>query len=733
MTVNEDKLNQLAQKLGIQLSFTDFGTGITYTADTKSKQVICASLGYTAHNDTAIDISLQRLYEKEWLSVLSPSCVVYEDEVQPLIFEMSLPLKYEHDNILFQVQKEDGSMDLGSFWFHDMPYIDSTTIKDVPYQKRRVYLFINAPLGYHKMVFQLSDGVTHQMHLIVVPRQCYQPAFSAEQKKVYGFPVQLYALKSKKNWGIGDYSDLKSFCEISSRCGAGVIGINPLSALFPDAPQDASPYSSCSRLFFNPIYVDLTVLPEFSENIDCQQKLADETFLNLLTEMRNNPMVQYKDVFELKNTVMREIYQTFKVNNFENGQPITQRGQAYIDFCTAKGESLTRFATYQVLRLHFSKEGKSVEWSKWRTGYQNPTSALVKKFQTEYAEEIDFIKYQQFISFEQYDDIVATVKNLNLSVGLYTDFPVGVSENSAEVWSDQFLFMRGVTTGAPPDSFNRKGQDWGLAPFNMNVLAETGFAYYRQVVAQAMYGAGAVRVDHAFGLDRLYLRVPKASGAYITHPFKALMGIIALESHRQKCLVIAEDLGTAPAGFSDKMLSSATLSFKILHFGRWGENFIAPKGHPYYSLIATGTHDMPSYSAYWKGLDLDLGLRLGTLSQKLYQIQRKARKSDKECFIRTFKSLDYPITEIKGRLTADSQTVPDWFIKNAYRYLSEASSQVLMVRLEDIFEQDEQINLPGTCFEYPNWRYKLPVCVEEIENDKRFKEICAIVSVERKG
>ena len=132
-------------------------------------------------------------------------------------------------------------------------------------------------------------------------------------------------------------------------------------------------------------------------------------------------------------------------------------------------------------------------------------------------------------------------------------------------------------------------------------------------------------------------------------------------------------------------------------------------------------------------MDLELGLRLGTLSQKLYQLQRKARKSDKECFIRTFKSLDYPVTEIKGRLTADSQTVPDWFIKNAYRYLAEASCQILMVRLEDIFEQDEQINLPGTCFEYPNWRYKLPIEIETMENDNRFKEICEIVALERKG
>lgn len=729
MPYDETKLNELSEKLGILLSFTDFGTGMVYTADSKSKRAICTAMGYPAQTNKAVLKSLEKYEKEQWLCQTAPTDVVYDTQISPFIFEMSLPKAYEQDKILFQLKREDGTYFDGYFFFKDMPLISEKNIDETIYQKRRIYLFIEVSLGYHSMHFQLRDGTCFDKYLIVVPKQCYQPAFVQEGKHIYGFPLQLYALRSQKNWGIGDFSDLKSFIPIAEKVGADVIGVNPLNVLFADTPEDASPYCASSRLFLNPLYADITAISEIQDLKESERIGMTE----YIQSLQNNLQVQYTAVSSLKEVYFEKLYRIFCEKNFdETGQPITKRGTDFISFCHEKGNNLLSFAVFQLLRSDFIKQEKTALWWKWDKEYQDINSSTIQAYIHTHRHEIDLIRYQQFVINEQYDDLIQHFKKSKLSVGLYTDLPVGVCANSAEVWSNQNVFMQGVTTGAPPDVFNRNGQDWSLAPFNPYCLEQTGYKAYIDVIRQAMKGAGAVRIDHAFGLERLYLRVKKATGAYLKYNFKAFMGIVALESVRNQCLVVAEDLGTAPLGFTEKMGQAKTLSFKILHYQRAGDRLIEPQHYPYHSLIATGTHDLPSYSAFWKGLDLELGLQQKTITQAQYRMHRKNRKSDKELFVKTFQSKNYPMPDNLGTIKSADTSVPEWFIPNVYRFLSETNSQLLLVRLEDILGQDEQINLPGTYLEYPNWRYKLPILIEDLIHDKRFNQICDIVMQNRK-
>ena len=359
MSFNDEKLNELAEKLGIYLSFTDFGTQKTYYADRKSKQVICAGLGYPAHSDKAVEKSLIKLENQFWLNAVEATQTVYKEEIKPFVFEMALPKKFEHHCLEFEFYKEDNTVDKGSFWFHDMPFLAEKEIDGICYQKRRVYLFLNADYGYHQMNFILPDQKEIKMHLFVVPSACYQTPETPENKYVYGFPVQLYALRSHKNFGIGDFGDLRYLTDTAKKLHASLIGINPLSALFEDMPQDASPYSASSRLFLNPLYIDIMNVDELKSLQALQKKINTKAFQQKLQALRNTKEVNYQEVAEIKYSLLNQLYRHF------NATKPAKRYSAFQKFCKEQGEELENFAVFQAIRFVFGKKNKSVYWRSW--------------------------------------------------------------------------------------------------------------------------------------------------------------------------------------------------------------------------------------------------------------------------------------------------------------------------------------------------------------------------------
>ncbi len=731
MAYDEQALNELSRRLGILESFTDPVTGIVYWADKKSKQVICDSLGYKTKTNTDLASSLRRLEQEQWGTIVPPTITAHPNEIQPLIFEMTLPLNDAGNRILFTIEYENNTTCEGAFNFCDMPLIEEKVVSGINWQKRRVYLFINADMGYHRMVFRIKPEQNVVSHLIIAPQSCYMPPFTERRERVFGFPMQLYAMRSDTNWGIGDFTDLKNFIPLADGLGASLIGVNPLNVLYADTPEDASPYCASSRLFLNPLYADLDVVPEAQTSQEFQNLKSGLDFQKALNSARENPMVQYGIVADLKYKSFKVLHKEFIVTNFDkNKKPISERGKKFIAFCDEHGSQLINFATFQLLRQHFLSQHKTAIWWEWEAPYRDINSDVVRQFQSEHMDEIDLMRYQQFVVFEQYDQVVQVFRKSQMPLGLYTDLPVGVGENSAEVWSNQSVFMERVTTGAPSDVFNKKGQDWSLAPFNPIELAKTGFAAYRRVIMSIMRGAGAVRLDHAFGLERLYLRVKGATGAYLRYPYKALIGIVALESHRHNCLVIAEDLGTPPDGFYDKMATARALSFKISHYQKYGNVMIPPSDYGYMSLVATGTHDLPSYTGFWKGLDLELARGMKIITATQYQSHKVNRSADRQTFTDAFYRYDLPMPD-KNKLRLSSRRVPEWFISNMYRFLSMTNSMVLLVRFEDLLGQDEQINLPGTCMEYPNWRYKLPYTIDTMCVNQTVREVCGFIAKER--
>ncbi len=730
MTYNPERLDELAQKIGILPSFVDRTTNITYKADDKSKQAILKSLGFNADRDQEIEASFLKLKKEQYETLIDKTILIRQSEQAHLEIDVRL-LKEEADtSLIWQIKTQEGEEFEDEVSLNLLEVITEEVVGNKVYQVRQLCLALEMEMGYHELKVSLKGKNREETaSLIIVPDKCYMPDVLAGEKKVFGYPIQLYSLKSNTNWGIGDYTDLKKMVDVASKTGASFIGVNPLTALFQDNPDDASPYFPSSRLFLNPLYVDMEAVSEAKDNVEFQELKECPIFKEHLLKAREGDLVDYKKVAAIKKQAFKILFKKFREMHFDDeGVAKTKRGRDFEAFIKEKGEALENFALFQTLRNVASKTKKSMMWREWQKSHQHPKSQELREFIKNNEMSILRICYQQFVAFEQFQSVLKKIEKLPL--GLYTDMPVGVSDNSAEVWSNQEVFMQGVTTGAPPDTFNLNGQDWSLAPFNPRVLKKTGFKAFIDVIRSAMKGAGAVRIDHAFGLMRLYLRVQGATGAYLKYPFKELTGIMALESHLNKTVVIAEDLGTAPDGFSDEMIKLNAFSFKIMHYQQDWQGLLVPEMYAPCSLIATGTHDLPSYTGFFKELDLDLGLEKKTISLEQYQEHKQNRKKEKLAFIEAFKRQGYSVS-LSNEAYLKLKEVPSWFIPYVYKYLAKTKSKILLVRPEDIFEMEQQFNLPGTYMEYPNWRYKLPVSVENMLKDKRLLEIKDILKEER--
>ncbi|BAT59635.1 4-alpha-glucanotransferase [Variibacter gotjawalensis] len=493
--------------------------------------------------------------------------------------------------------------------------------------------------------------------------------------------VQLYGVRSKRNWGHGDFTDLLELVDIAAAKGAAGVGLNPLHALFDDRAQQASPYSPNSRLFLNILYIDVDALPEFVGIEDAG--LADD-----LARARSADQVDYPAVAALKTYALRLAYSRFMA------KPNKARATDFKKFRGERGIYLERFAAFEVLRRRLSGP-----WWDWPKPWNQPSDASIESLRAEDPQEFGFYEFTQWIADRQLAACQARAKQLGLPIGLYADLAVGVEPGGADAWSQQTAIIPRVEVGAPPDLLNTAGQAWGLAAFNPVALRASAFTEFRELIAATMRHAGAVRIDHVLGLNRLFL-IPfgftPRDGAYLRYPLGGLLDVIVDESRRHKCLVIGEDLGTVPDGLREGLSERGVWSYKVMIFERdEAGSFTLPQDYMANALVTFATHDLATFAGWQSGHDLtikrDLGLDPGETDE-----QRGAAHW------------------VFGEALAKSHVARDrcpTFV-DAARFLARTPSRVMAVSIEDILEVIDQPNVPGTVDEHPNWRQKLPVTLE---------------------
>jgi 4-alpha-glucanotransferase len=521
-----------------------------------------------------------------------------------------------------------------------------------------------------------ASGASEELPLLVAPEN----AFGGDFDRCWVIAVQLYGVRSARNWGIGDFTDLEGLLKFAHQVGADGIGLNPLHALFDDRPGDCSPYSPNSRLFLNALYIDVEKIPEFKIDAGTQAALA---------QLRTRDLVDYVAVAPLKWRALRTAFASFKAN------PGLGRWQAFEAYRSEHGELLSRYACFEVMRHKFN-----APWWEWPDEWRQPGATACARLRKDRdtAAEVEFVEFVQWIADQQLGACQALAHKLGMRVGLYLDVAVGVQSDGFDAWNEQVAISRHLGVGAPPDPLNTAGQDWGLAGFNAAGLELRAFEPFRQMLRTSMRHAGAVRLDHAFGLRRLYL-VPRgfgpANGAYVQMPFEALLAATALESVANRCVVIGEDLGTVPEGFREQMNGWGIWSYLVMMFEQ-DDNKVFRNADYYIAdaLVTFNTHDLSTYAGWRSFSDLKTKRALG---------------------------IDPGETD-QGRWDALGQLddllrrhgIPNHDLYAVASFLARTRSRMMAVSMEDLLGLTDQPNIPGTVNEHPNWRRRLPVSIEHL-------------------
>ncbi len=530
------------------------------------------------------------------------------------------------------------------------------------------------PVGTYRLLLTDAAEVDEEVPFIVAPPRAYGGDFD----RGWLLAVQLYGVRSARNWGMGDFTDLETLIDLAGQLGADGVGLNPLHALFDDRPTDCSPYSPNSRLFLNALYIDVDRIPEFRPMADSEA----------IARLRRTATVDYAGVAEQKWRALRLAFAKFSAKGS------AARREDFAKFRDERGAQLAHFACFEMLRHKFTGP-----WWEWPREWRQPSEARLALLREGPDKgEIEFVEFVQWTADRQLRACKERADRLGMKVGLYLDVAVGVQSDGFDAWHEQTAISRHLAVGAPPDPLNTLGQNWGLAGFNATGLEMKSFHPFREMLAASMRYAGAIRLDHVLGLKRLYLvphGFPAREGAYVTMPFDALLAATAQESVANECVVIGEDLGTVPEGFRQQMADWGIWSYQVMMFEREDDGRF--RGVDHYmpnALITFNTHDLSTYAGWRSFGDLKtkraLGLDPGETDQERWD---------------ALGMLD----DALRHHAIDNNDL--YAIAN---FLSRTKSRLLAISLEDLLGVVDQPNIPGTVDEHPNWRQKLPAALEDI-------------------
>ena len=715
-----EALERLGAIHGIAPDYHDIW-GQRHQVTDASLTALLAALGVRAGTPQEVADSIRAAESGRWRSVIPPALVV-RAEAAPWTIRLNLPATGTDSPLAWRLMLEDGKRREGAFEAASPNVIESAELEGEHFVAREVTLRLAVPCGYHRLAILREGATLGQATFIVVPARCFRTLAVENVGRVWGAAVQLYALRSECNWGIGDFTDLGTLLAQWAARGADVVGFTPRHALFPHNPKHASPYSPSSRCFVNVLYLDVEAIPDFAECDEAHTQARAPEFQSRLKALRDADLVDYPGVAQVKLPMIDLCFGHFRDRHLAAATP---RAQAFRAFQAAHAPALRRHALFETLQEHFHREDPRVwGWPAWPEAYRDPAAPEVARFAESHADRVEFYEYLQWQAELQLEAVSRRSMELGLGVGLYEDLAVSVDRGGAEAWANQGLYAIAASVGAPPDAFNLRGQDWGLPPLAPDRLRAAAYAPFIATLRANMRHAGALRIDHVMALARLFW-VPQGGeprdGAYVQYPFEDLVGIVALESHRNRCMVIGEDLGTVPDEVRATLARVGILSYRVLFFERQhsGE-FKQPAEYPADSLVTAATHDLPTLAAYWEGRDLALRRELGLFpTEEAHQAQLRARAQDRT---RLLLALGREGLLPEGT-SVDPASLPEMtsaLLHQLQAFLARTPACMLVVQLEDVLGVRDQANLPGTTGEHPNWRRKLPLAIERWPEDERF-------------
>ena len=551
-------------------------------------------------------------------------------------------------------------------------------------------------LGWHAL--HTDDGV---IPVVVAPDRLTHPV-----GRHWGLMVQLYALRSERSWGIGDLNDLSTLCRWTAEAGGDLVLVNPLHATAPTLPVQDSPYYPASRRWTNPIYLNPFELPAFERAIeDVTSHVAA-----FWGESWDDDRIDRNAVWRAKRKALHILYDDV-------------RPQIDVD---ALEPALRDWATWCVLA-----EAHGPDWRVWPEQLRRPDAPAVDKARRELADAVRFHAWLQQQCDEQLSRVQGEAKAAGMDIGVVHDLAVGTDPAGADAWALQDALALGARIGAPPDSFNQQGQDWGMPPWHPRRLAELGYAPLRDMLRGLLRHAGGVRIDHVLGLFRMWW-VPAdgtaRDGTYVSYDVDALLGVVTLEAERAGAVVIGEDLGTVTPVVRRELADRHVLGSSVL----WFEREDPVDGEPgalrpleawrEQAAASVTTHDLPTALGWLRGEHVRVRADLGLLDDPA--AEEKAWQRERDELLELLRST--------GLVGADP--TEEELLEALHHAVAATPSTLVLVAPGDVIGDVRAPNLPGTTDEYPSWRLPLadadgrPVLLDDVLDDARLRRLAAHLS-----
>ncbi|HJU03715.1 MAG TPA: 4-alpha-glucanotransferase [Nitrospiraceae bacterium] len=733
-------LDELAERHGIAPEYYDI-YGHLHVASPDTKRAILAAMGVKADSEADLARELTAVRNASWRMSCDPVLVRRADNMTGT-WSFRMPAENGEEQTMrieWTVRDEQGRSRTNGEAGPGLIHAETIVLDDRRYVRFELPLPTGLDMGYYDVTATAVSGTTRvegTLRLILVPERCYLPPRLEEGARIWGLSLQLYALRSSKNWGVGDFGDLAACVEWAANdLGAGMIGLNPLHLLENTRPYHISPYSPDSRLYLNALYLDVERISEWSKCAEARRLLKDESFRSMLDSLREQEIVNYEQVYAAKRQVLALLFASFLERHCplkgDSLAPRTARGRAFEQYVRQEGALLDHLALFRALSDTFQEQhGRRVVWQEWPEPYRHPRSPALDAYRSSHQWLIRFHQYLQWVTAEQLETVSRRAERLGMPVGLYHDLALGSDRTGSDAWMFQDVLALNADCGAPPDDFARDGQNWGLPPVIPHRLRLDGYRMFIQLLRKNLTYGGALRIDHVMSLFRLFWvpkGLPASAGAYVAYPWEDLLGILALESVRHRAVIIGEDLGTVPDFVREQLAAHRVLSYRVFYFERThGGEWKAPKDYPRDALAVVATHDLPTLSGYWSNEDIELRLKLGLYpDEAAFHSALEDRKKDKARILRALRA--------EGLLEADhaeSLGGSDWSAKLSHAihaYVARTPSCLMLVSLEDLLGHRAQINVPGTLDAYPNWSLKMPLELEALRADPRPQELTAVL------
>ncbi|MGO6687175.1 4-alpha-glucanotransferase [Rhizobium leguminosarum] len=539
--------------------------------------------------------------------------------------------------------------------------------------------------------------------------------------RVWGVSLQLYELRSARNWGIGDFEDLSDMADLAGSLGADFIGLTPLHAPFLADPDRCSPYEPSSRQHLNPLYIAVDRLPGFACGPELERQLAS---------LRQTDLVDYAGVAQIKLRALRDLWPAWRRRSVIDEAYDPADFDAFI---TRGGNSLRLHALFECLSFSMVERGVGAGWQWWPADFQCFDSAAVAEFARGHADDVRFHMWLQWLAHRQLMQAADRARKAGLRIGLYLDLAVGEAVDGSATWSEPDTYVAKATIGSPPDPFAVDGQDWHLAGYLPSAVAVGEMSPFRRMVGAAMRYAGAIRIDHAAALRRLFL-VPLGNrpdgGAYVRYPQDRLLQILAEVSAEHRCLVIGEDLGLIPKGLQDDLAAAHILSYRILSYEQDKMGFKPADVYPVLALACISTHDHQTLAGWWRGADIQARCDHGIVPPDLTEKHLEDRKRERRNLKAALKAAGLELPASLSHARASEETLRELTV-SAYRFIARTPSLLAAVRLADLTDEKKPTNVPGTSDSYPNWKPKLSVLLADLMSSPLLKSVTAAMREER--